>query len=52
MGLTSNADNCGLSEKEEGEHEDNSEPGLPDTEPAFRRGSGSAFRLLGGYEIA
>lgn len=42
----------GLSEKEEGEHEDNSEPGLPDTQNRHSGRVRKRSRLLDGYEVA
>ncbi|KAJ5337448.1 uncharacterized protein N7506_005470 [Penicillium brevicompactum] len=42
----------GLSEQEEGEHEDNSEPGLPDTQNRHSGRVRKRSRLLDGYEVA
>ncbi|KAK9847191.1 hypothetical protein MYU51_020359 [Penicillium brevicompactum] len=42
----------GLSEQEEGEHEDNSEPGLPDTQNRHSDRVRKRSRLLDGYEVA
>ncbi|CAG7952984.1 unnamed protein product [Penicillium salamii] len=42
----------GLSEQEEREHEDNSEPGLPDTQNRHSGRVRKRSRLLDGYEVA